>query len=100
MYYQIVISLSGEAAGSPKQFQPLLAVIYIDGSNFCEELIRKGLSPYYTKYGKSAKYHDAFRNAEKAARDEKLGIWSDVGLTEKYLRLKSKWGMGAEFKEP
>ena len=32
--------------------------------------------------------------AEKLARKDKLGIWGDPGLAEKYLRLKSKWGQG------
>jgi len=45
-----------------------------------------------TKYGRSQKYDAEFRAAEKQARKEKLNIWGDPELTEKYLRLKSKWG--------
>lgn len=74
----------------------LLAYVFMDDNNFNLELVRQGLSPYYTKYGKSLKYDVEFKSAEKSARDEKLGIWSSSESTEKYLRLKSKWGQKAK----
>jgi micrococcal nuclease len=70
----------------------LLAYVFVDGQNLNLDLVRQGLSPYYTKYGKSEKYDAGFRAAEKQARKEKLNIWGDPELTEKCLRLKSKWG--------
>jgi micrococcal nuclease len=70
----------------------LLAYVFVDGQNFNIDLVRQGLSPYYTKYGKSQKYDAEFRAAEKQARKENLNIWGDPELTKKYLRLKSKWG--------
>lgn len=70
----------------------LLAYVFVDGQNFNLDLVRHGLSPYYTKYGKSEKYDSEFRAAEKQARKEKLNIWGNPELTKKYLRLKSKWG--------
>jgi len=70
----------------------LLAYVFVDGQNLNLDLVRQGLSPYYTKYGKSQKYDSKFRAAEKQARKEKLNIWGDPELTKKYLRLKSKWG--------
>ena len=70
----------------------LLAYVFVDGNNLNLDLVRQGLSPYYTKYGKSDKYDAEFRAAEKQARKEKLNIWGDPELTKKYLRLKSKWG--------
>ena len=70
----------------------LLAYVFVDGQNLNLDLVRQGLSPYYTKYGKSEKYDAEFRAAEKQARKEKLNIWGDPELTKKYLRLKSKWG--------
>ena len=70
----------------------LLAYVIVDGVNFNLELVRKGLSPYYTKYGLSEKYDQEFREAERYARKHKLNIWGDPGLTQKYLKLKSKWG--------
>jgi len=74
----------------------LLAYVFVDGKNLNLDLVRQGLSPYYTKYGKSEKYDAEFRAAEKQARKEKLNIWGDPELTEKYLRLKSKWGQRGE----
>jgi micrococcal nuclease len=70
----------------------LLAYVFVDGQNLNLDLVRQGLSPYYTKYGKSQKYDSEFCAAEKQARKEKLNIWGDPELTKKYLRLKSKWG--------
>ena len=70
----------------------LLAYVFVDGKNLNLDLVRQGLSPYYTKYGKSEKYDAEFRAAEKQARKEELNIWGDPELTKKYLRLKSKWG--------
>ena len=74
----------------------LLAYVFVDGQNFNLDLVRQGLSPYYTKYGKSEKYDAEFRAAEKQARKEELNIWGDPELTKKYLRLKSKWGQHGE----
>ena len=76
----------------------LLAYVFVDGKNLNIDLVRQGLSPYYTKYGKSQKYDHAFRSAEKLARKEKLNIWGDPDLTQKYLRLKSKWGQAVLIK--
>jgi len=70
----------------------LLAYVFVDGVNFNLELVREGLSPYYTKYGLSQKYDKEFREAEQYAQKQKLNIWGDPELTQKYLRLKSKWG--------
>jgi micrococcal nuclease len=74
----------------------LLAYVFVDGQNLNLDLVRQGLSPYYTKYGKSEKYDAEFRAAEKQARKEELNIWGDPELTKKYLRLKSKWGQLGE----
>ena len=70
----------------------LLAYVILDGNNFNLELVKQGLSPYYTKYGLSEKYDIEFRAAERYARDQGLHIWGDPALTQKYMRLKSKWG--------
>jgi len=70
----------------------LLAYVVVGGENFNIEIVRQGLSPYYTKYGSSRKYDRDFREAEKLARKNKMNIWGDPELTERYMRLKSKWG--------
>ena len=61
----------------------LFAYVLIDGKNINLDLVRKGLSPYYIKYGRSKKYDVAFRAAQKQARKEKLNIWGDSELTKK-----------------
>jgi micrococcal nuclease len=70
----------------------LLAYIFVGDENFCVTLVEEGLSPYYTAYGLSERYDDEFRRAERDARNAHLGIWSTPESTQKYLRLKSKWG--------
>jgi len=70
----------------------LLAYIIHDGDNFNIELVKQGLSPYYAKYGFSQNYYKEFKEAERYARKHNLNIWEDPELTQKYLRLKSKWG--------
>lgn len=74
------------------RYKRLLAYVFVDGQNFCIELLKQGLSPYYTPYGLSLGYDKEFREAERYARKNRLNIWGDPELTEKYLRLKSKWG--------
>ncbi len=41
------------------------------------EAVRAGMSPYFVKYGRSARFDAAFRAAEREARDAGRGIWSD-----------------------
>ncbi|MBT8493022.1 MAG: thermonuclease family protein [Deltaproteobacteria bacterium] len=43
--------------------------------NYNVECVRAGMSPYFTKYGYSRRFHDEFVQAEKEAREAKLGIW-------------------------
>jgi len=43
--------------------------------NYNVEAVRMGYSPYFTKYGRSKRYHAAFVAAEKEAREAKRGIW-------------------------
>lgn len=54
----------------------LLAYVILDGENFNIELVQKGWSKYYTKYGISENHHSAFLSAEKAAKKKGLNIWS------------------------
>jgi micrococcal nuclease len=86
----VEIQLESKTRG---RYGRLLAYVFIDGQNFNVDLVKQGLSPYYTKYGRSEKFNRAFQDAEKSARKTGLNIWGDPALTAKYLRLKSKWGM-------
>jgi endonuclease YncB( thermonuclease family) len=47
--------------------------------NFNVQLVKLGYTPYYGKYGYSKKYHNEFLEAEKYARENKLGVWADEG---------------------
>jgi micrococcal nuclease len=69
----------------------LLAYVYVDGVNLNIELVKQGLSPYYTEYGLSLKYDKEFKEAEAYARKHKLNIWGNPELTKRYLALKSEW---------
>lgn len=56
----------------------LLAYVYApDGTNLNLDLVQKGLSPYYDKYGPGL-YPDEFTKAAKEAADKKLGLWEDA----------------------
>lgn len=47
-----------------------------DWVNYNLEAVRQGMSPYYTKYGYSDRFHDEFLKAEREARENKRGIWA------------------------
>ncbi len=47
--------------------------------NLAVELVRRGHSPYFTKYGRSRRFDAEFRKAEAEARKAKLGIWGSTG---------------------
>lgn len=43
--------------------------------NYNLECVRAGMSPYFTKYSYSRRFHDAFVKAQAEARAKKIGIW-------------------------
>jgi endonuclease YncB( thermonuclease family) len=43
--------------------------------NYNVEVVRAGLSPYFTKYGRSRRFHKEFVEAQEQARAAKIGIW-------------------------
>lgn len=45
------------------------------------ELVGQGLSPYYTKYGHSDAFDQAFEAVEAKAREQELGIWKGTAST-------------------
>lgn len=44
--------------------------------NYNIECVRAGFSPYFVKYGRSRRFHREFIEAQKLAREAKLGIWA------------------------
>ncbi len=69
-------SVSLEFDGKKRgRYGRLLAYVILGKKNFNLELVQKGWSPYYTKYGESKKYHDQFILAQNHARLEGMNIW-------------------------
>ena len=94
------MDLAFEGNRTRGRYGRLLTYVFVDGENLNLELVREGLSPYYTKYGLSENYDKDFREAERFARNHHFNIWGDAALTSQYLRLKSKWGQkGSAAKE-
>jgi micrococcal nuclease len=52
----------------------VLAYVFAGGENLNLAMIRDGWSPYFDRYGAGA-YPREFAEAERAAREAKLGIW-------------------------
>jgi micrococcal nuclease len=44
-----------------------------------EELVRRGHTPYFVKYGRSLRFDDRLKGAEAEARAERRGIWGAEG---------------------
>jgi endonuclease YncB( thermonuclease family) len=61
------------------RYERYLAYVFVekDGTwlNYNVECVRAGMSPYFTKYGFSRRFHDDFVAAEKEAREARRGIW-------------------------
>ncbi|MEM6292581.1 MAG: thermonuclease family protein, partial [Myxococcota bacterium] len=61
------------------RFGRLLTYVFVKRGdawvNYNVEAVRAGMSPYFTKYGYSRRFHDEFVQAQKEAREAKRGIW-------------------------
>ena len=70
------------------RFKRYLAYCFVQKNgtwvNYNVEAVRAGMSPYFTKYGFSRRYHDDFVKAEAEAKAAKRGIWSDAPGLMKY----------------
>lgn len=62
------------------------------------ESVRAGMSPYFTKYGYSRRFHNQLTHAEAEARNAKRGIWdpSAQGYGD-YDERKAWWNARADF---
>ncbi len=54
-------------------------VVLSDGTNFGEYMIKNGFANEYT-YNKPYKYQVLFKDAEKYAKNNKLGLWSGCSV--------------------
>lgn len=62
------------------RFKRYLAYVFVEKNgvwlNYNVEAVRAGMSPYFTKYGNSRRYHKEFREAQAQAQAAKRGIWA------------------------
>ncbi|MEM6990454.1 MAG: thermonuclease family protein [Myxococcota bacterium] len=84
------------------RYNRYLAYVFVekDGEwiNYNVECVRAGMTPYFTKYGYSRRFHDEFSRAQDEAREAGLGIW-EAG-TEHYADYDERlawWNSRAEF---
>jgi endonuclease YncB( thermonuclease family) len=69
---------------NPKQirgrYNRFLTYVFVerDGKwvNYNVESVRAGMSPYFTKYGYSRRFHEEFLAAEAEAKASKVGLWA------------------------
>jgi len=62
------------------------------------ECVRAGMSPYFTKYGYSHRFHNQLSRAEAEAKEAQRGIWSpDAKGYGDYEERKAWWNARADF---
>ena len=66
--------------------------------NYNVEAVRAGMTPYFSKYGYSRRFHDEFIAAEKEAQEKKIGIWKPgCQCYPDYPQRTAWWNARAEF---
>lgn len=66
--------------------------------NYNVECVRAGMSPYFTKYGYSRRFHDQFVVAQRQAQNDRRGIWNpDKQKYPDYDERLVWWNARAEF---
>jgi endonuclease YncB( thermonuclease family) len=83
-------------------FGRILAYAFVkkDGrwTSYNVECVRAGMSPYFTKYGYSHRFHNQLTHAEAEARKAKRGIWNpDAQGYGDYDERKAWWNARADF---
>jgi endonuclease YncB( thermonuclease family) len=59
--------------------------------NFNVEIVRAGMSPYFSKYGYSRRFHEQFVEAQAEARAAKRGIWAEGAQCYPDYELRLAW---------
>ncbi len=61
------------------RYDRYLAYVFVQKNgqwvNYNVEAVRAGMSPYFSKYGYSRRFHADFVAAEKEAKEKQIGIW-------------------------
>jgi endonuclease YncB( thermonuclease family) len=83
-------------------FGRLLAYVFVKKSgrwtSYNVEAVRAGMSPYFTKYGYSHRFHNQFTHAEADARQAERGIWNaNAQGYGDYDERKAWWNARADF---
>lgn len=79
-----------------------LVFVHVDGEDYQEHMIRKGYSPYFTKYGYAVfdGHHRRYRHAEREAQADDIGVWNQSKVNGSVMReyepLCSWWTLRAE----
>ncbi len=77
------------------RFNRYLAYLLVEKNgrwvNFNVECVRAGMSPYFTKYGFSRRYHDDFVAAQGDAKAAKRGIWADGIMKYPDYKEREEW---------
>jgi len=80
------------------RFNRFLTYVFVerDGEwiNYNVECVRAGMSPYFTKYGYSRRFHEEFVAAQDEARAAKRGIWADDAMAYRDYDLRLIWWYG------
>ncbi|SIR57149.1 micrococcal nuclease [Haladaptatus litoreus] len=79
-----------------------LVYVHKNDTDFQEHMIRAGYSPYFTKYGYAhfEEYHRRYRDAEREAQAEHIGVWNQLAVNGAVMRDYSSmcawWELRAE----
>jgi endonuclease YncB( thermonuclease family) len=76
------------------------ALVVKDGrwTSYNVECVRAGMSPYFTKYGYSHRFHNQLSHAEAEARQAKRGIWNPKAQSYRdYDERQAWWNARADF---
>lgn len=68
----------------------VLAYVYANGQNMQEELLEKGLARVGSVYA-SRRHLEVFREAERFAKENKLGVWQCPGYVTNAGFDENKW---------
>jgi len=84
------------------RFKRYLVYVFVEKNgnwiNYNLEHVRAGMSPYFTKYSYSRRFHDQFVAAENEARAAKRGIWNPEAESNKdYDERTAWWNARADF---
>lgn len=68
---------SDPTQGERDKYQRLLRYVFLHDLNFNKFMIGSGYAHEYTYHSNPYKYQTEFEGAEKQARENKIGLWSD-----------------------